>query len=824
MKKTIGFLIVAGLATQMAVGDVFEDLATYHYGDDPVVGDQAEQLLQDTPVDRHAEIEDKLIAVIGSGNATASGIQVACRMLQQIGTEKCIPAVSGLLNDEIQSHYARLVLQRMTESSQAGAALRRALETAPDKVKVGIAGSLAERGDTQAITALAKFASSNDRAVARASIAALGKIGGQAAAACLTGLQAPAELKPVLAEALVECAANLPDSDKAGILEAVYGSDHDESQRAAALDGLLSADAQKAVPIITDLIKGDHGLLRSAALRMVVMRPGSPLTAAVVAILPELDAETRALAIGCLGQRGDRSAAKAIRPYLGNADPAVASAAIHALGYLNDSDSIKDLLANAGNQYMRAVESAVAGMLGDDVNRKLVDLIGNQELRVPAIRILAERGYAEAATRLIAMTREGDAASRIAAWDGLADLGTEAEMDALMAALLKVSDDRENKAAVKAIRNVCSKAVNKDQCFDKVASHYPAADNAIKQIVVELAPSAGSGNALNLVRAALKSGNADLYGKAVRALATWPNDSAMDDLLTLAQSANGDVNRILALRGYISRVDVCCRNLPMGKRLEMFKKAEALVKRPDEKRLIASGLRNVQDMDAFRALVAYLDDPDVKADAELAVVELAYDLRRSGDVDELLPVMIKLGDSSQNKTVKEKVGRCLGELYGNRSYIKKWLVAGPYAQQNKGMEDLFKMVFPAEPGATGEVQWKQIRRGIGGESIDLEQALAPGDNCCAYVKTTVTVPTEQTVRLEMGSDDSIKAWVNGTLVHENCLSRGCSPAQDVVKVKLNKGENKIVLKIIDASAQWAFSCRILGETGMPVTGMTASAN
>jgi len=803
--------------------DVFEDLAKYDYGDEPNVAAEAEKLLQDTPVAEHGAIEDKLIAVVASADATAAGKQFACRMLQQIGTDKCIPAVSGLLSDEILSHYARLILERMTGSAKAGAALRAALDKAPDKVKGGIAASLAERGDKEAVKAIAKLASSKDGEVAKAAILALGKLGGKDAAGCLAGLSIPAEIKSVLAEALVVCAGSLSAAEAAAVYASVYNSNHLETHRAAALGGLLRVDEQKAIPIIAGLIKGKAGHLRGAALRMVVMAKSDGLTAAVTGILGELPPETQALVIGCLGQRGDLSAAKSILAFLTCENKDVARAALIALGYLNDADSIADLLANKGKLDARLVEATIARMHGSDINERLVNLLGDKEVGILAIRTLAQRGYAGASTRLIEMTKSSDAAARSAAWKGLTELGTEADVDPLMAVLIKIADDGERKSAVKAIKNICSRATDKNKCFDSVAKHYAAANDAIKQVVIELAPSAGGDNALKLAREALKSGNKDLYCTAIRALAAWPNASAMDDLLALAAKAEGDTNRILALRGYITRIDICSNRMPVNKRLEMFAKAAGLAKRPDEKRLIASGLRNVRHMDAFRALVKSLEDPAIKAEAELAVADLAYDLRRDKDAEELIPVMMKLGETSESRTVKDKARRCLAELYGGRSFIKKWLGAGPYKQDGKGMAEIFKMAFPPEPGASGDVKWKEVRRGIGSDVINIEDAIGHGDNCCAYLKTTVTMPEAQTVRLEMGSDDAIKAWVNDKLVHQMLATRGHAPGQDVVNVPFNKGENIILLKVVDGSGHWACSCRILSDKGMPIKGMTAAA-
>lgn len=114
---------------------------------------------------QHGAIEDSLIAMVTAKEAMQEVKAFACRMPQQIGTEKCIPAVAGLLTDDVLSHYARLVLQR-TGNPKADAAMRDALDSAPDKVKVGLMGSLGARRDEQAFKQISKLTASTDPAVA----------------------------------------------------------------------------------------------------------------------------------------------------------------------------------------------------------------------------------------------------------------------------------------------------------------------------------------------------------------------------------------------------------------------------------------------------------------------------------------------------------------------------------------------------------------------------------------------------------------------------------------------------------------------------------
>ncbi len=84
--RILAMLVACVLATQVSFGDVWQDIAGYEYGDDPNPCEQAELLLQETPVNWYGRIERKLIAVAASKDATQAGKAVACHFLQQIGS------------------------------------------------------------------------------------------------------------------------------------------------------------------------------------------------------------------------------------------------------------------------------------------------------------------------------------------------------------------------------------------------------------------------------------------------------------------------------------------------------------------------------------------------------------------------------------------------------------------------------------------------------------------------------------------------------------------------------------------------------------------
>ena len=77
------------------------------------------------------------------------------------------------------------------------------------------------------------------------------------------------------------------------------------------------------------------------------------------------------------------------------------------------------------------------------------------------------------------------------------------------------------------------------------------------------------------------------------------------------------------------------------------------------------------------------------------------------------------------------------------------------------------------------------------------------DDHSAYALITLAVPTAQSgVIMKVGSDDPIKVWLNGEVVHTNAINRGSSDFQDTFLVDLATGENLLLVKVSERSVDW----------------------
>ena len=78
------------------------------------------------------------------------------------------------------------------------------------------------------------------------------------------------------------------------------------------------------------------------------------------------------------------------------------------------------------------------------------------------------------------------------------------------------------------------------------------------------------------------------------------------------------------------------------------------------------------------------------------------------------------------------------------------------------------------------------------------------------------MPKETCAVLGIGSDDAVKVWLNGKLVHRHWVNRGLRKDNDLVPVTFKKGRNQLVLKILNGAMDWGFLCRAVKVESEPI--------
>ena len=120
----------------------------------------------------------------------------------------------------------------------------------------------------------------------------------------------------------------------------------------------------------------------------------------------------------------------------------------------------------------------------------------------------------------------------------------------------------------------------------------------------------------------------------------------------------------------------------------------------------------------------------------------------------------------------------------------------------------------AEEGAkagqkVGKLKWtKGEISAQGGNNVNdvmVKLRLGNGDinDHSSYAYINVVSPDDRSGLCWVGSDDSIKVWLNGEEVHKNAVDRGAGNFQDKFNVSLNKGDNPLLVKVSEKGGGWS---------------------
>ena len=178
-------------------------------------------------------------------------------------------------------------------------------------------------------------------------------------------------------------------------------------------------------------------------------------------------------------------------------------------------------------------------------------------------------------------------------------------------------------------------------------------------------------------------------------------------------------------------------------------------------------------------------------------------------------LVLKIAGSSPPSQGMEAGFVSLGMTPAIRRFITEWNLIGPfdapdmtYLQTSYPPEkniDLSKQ-YSGKNGVP--VGWEKIQADPTGY-IRLENRIDPPENAIVYGYVNVYSPEDQNTVLLVGSDDGIRVWLNEDLLHTNPAYRGAYPDQDQIPVTLNKGWNKLLIKILQGSGGWGYYVRFV---------------
>jgi CubicO group peptidase (beta-lactamase class C family) len=162
-----------------------------------------------------------------------------------------------------------------------------------------------------------------------------------------------------------------------------------------------------------------------------------------------------------------------------------------------------------------------------------------------------------------------------------------------------------------------------------------------------------------------------------------------------------------------------------------------------------------------------------------------------------------------------------------RQPLQGWLLLGPMPVPTEGdavpekavQKAFFEMdqLAPAEisgvkagqgfPFGQARLLWSPAPAAEDGQ-VDLAEFYGNQEYASAYAYLEWTEASAREMILGAGSDDALRIWLNGELVHSYWGSRSLEPDQDILRLQLSAGLNRLLIKVQNQQYGWGF---VLGE-------------
>ncbi|MDO9255614.1 MAG: serine hydrolase [Bacteroidales bacterium] len=167
----------------------------------------------------------------------------------------------------------------------------------------------------------------------------------------------------------------------------------------------------------------------------------------------------------------------------------------------------------------------------------------------------------------------------------------------------------------------------------------------------------------------------------------------------------------------------------------------------------------------------------------------------------------------------------------DNAFMKNWWIIGPVKikgigtnPEDKKQKETFdkdeltsiivkpkKELAPVKIGDT-TFTWKLLKNEDG--TIDFIKLFGQRNFAVAYALAEIKMEAPAKILVGIGSDDGIKLFLNGALVHANWIGRATTPDDDIVILDLKKGSNQVLVKIQNMEYGWSFAMRKLGQESM----------
>ena len=519
--------------------------------------------------------------------------------------------------------------------------------------------------------------------------------------------------------------------------------------------------------------------------------------------------KSQALIIANLAKSENPQFIGLVRKAVEDDDEVVRANALEALGVLGDISDLQTIIVESQNPKSELVRNT-ARRLMRHVNWPGVDAFtamamkSYAEYKALCINVLKDRrcrSYNIQIFNEIGVERDDVAKYAIEALKYLAN-----DDDAgRMVGYLKKGDQYFGRMA-DAVKNAMLHSENPDKWSDELVKIVGDIPQQNLQTVLSLIAELHTAKGFDAVAAIAKDGSNEARQKiAVEILNKWPGAEQTAAVLDYMKTVNNPFDRARLLEGTI-KANGGDKKMTAVEKVDNLLKLLPVCERDVERGLILDQIAAINDIAAFHKLEELADDKTI---GDMAASALAKNAKLYGQpefaiVTKSLAAFIEKTTGDAQKDLKE----ALSTVCAPYGYITKWRYSNVYtAKDEKGADACpaaHKAVFMPEKPNYDYDKWPKFvpaKDSKTPEVVTLHKCLG-GVQRTAYIVAYVYADADKEAILEMGSDDMLKAWMNGEMIVDSPKYQALVRASYKIPVKLKKGKNTLLMKVSQGSHNW----------------------
>ncbi len=430
---------------------------------------------------------------------------------------------------------------------------------------------------------------------------------------------------------------------------------------------------QDSLGIVMEALKSGDPDMVAVAIGLVRDISGEAATKALAAELPNLPPTGQVQLISALADRGDRLALPAIMKLTQSPDADVRITAYKAMGQLGDASSVMPLAeasAKATGAEQKAAAESLSRLRGEGVDEAILAGIGTAEAAVKAelIGAVGRRNIVSGVSTLMVAAQEPETKVQREAFRVLKVIAGQGDVAGLVQLLMGVKTGSVRSEAERTVAAVAKRTEDPNAQVSAVLAALPGVDGDLNRAsLLNVLGKIGSNRGLDVLKKAISDESESIREAAIRALSEWPTGEPATELLKAAVVSENPTHKVLALRGYIQLLGLAT-DLPASWKVALYELGMELSPNVQEKKRVLSGLGSAASVEALAAIERYLNDAQVRTEAQAAAVRIASAIAAEHP-EKARAVLQKIAATAELEIVRNQAQTALDVIDGKRPEV-----------------------------------------------------------------------------------------------------------------------------------------------------------